>query len=135
MKKIQLKNFKIIKNRYGDIIKFLSFKRKTGEVYFSEVLKNKKKGWNLHKKYTCLLIVLVGRVRFSICKNNNKDDKITQLTLSRDSKKILVIPPNTWFSFQSLSKSKSLIANFINGKHKKKETLKKPIQIYKHPLI
>ena len=65
MKKIaKLINFeknKIIKNPKGNIIKYLSKKDKIykgfGEVYFSEIKKNKIKGWNLHKKYTCIITV------------------------------------------------------------------------------
>ena len=61
MKIIGLKNIKrkIIKNKKGDILKFLSkkdnFFKKFGEIYFTEILKSKVKGWNYHKKNNCLL--------------------------------------------------------------------------------
>ena len=45
---------KIIKNSKGDIIKYINKKdrifKKFGEAYFSEIKKNKIKGWNLHNK-------------------------------------------------------------------------------------
>ena len=51
---------KIIKNSKGDILKFVSTKnvffKRFGEIYFSEIKKNKTKGWNFHKKNTCLII-------------------------------------------------------------------------------
>ena len=60
---------KIIKVKKGDILKYLSKKDKFfsgfGEVYFSEIKKNKTKGWNLHKKNTCILSVPFGSVVFN----------------------------------------------------------------------
>ena len=60
---------KIIKNKKGDIFKFLSkkdiFYKKFGEIYFSEIIRNKTKGWNFHKKNTCLLAVPYGKVIFN----------------------------------------------------------------------
>ena len=60
VKSIKFSKGKRIKNYKGDIIKFISKKnilfKKFGEIYFSEIKKNKIKGWNFHKKYTCLLI-------------------------------------------------------------------------------
>ena len=68
MKIIGIKKIKkkIIKNIKGDILKFFSkqdsFFKKFGEIYFSEIRKNKVKGWNYHKKNTCLLTVPFGKV-------------------------------------------------------------------------
>ena len=71
MKIIGLKLFKnkIIKSKKGDIIRFVSkknsFYRKFGEVYFSEIKKNKIKGWNFHKRNICLISVPYGKVKFN----------------------------------------------------------------------
>ena len=70
MKIIGLKNIKrkVIGNNKGDILKFLSrqdsFFKKFGEIYFTEIFKNKVKGWNYHKKNNCLLSVPYGKVQF-----------------------------------------------------------------------
>ena len=52
----------------GDILKFLSkkdsFFKKFGETYFTEIKKNKTKGWNYHKKNNCIIAVPYGKVRF-----------------------------------------------------------------------
>ena len=50
---------KRIKNQKGDIIKIVNSRKKYfrgfGELYFSKVKRNKIKGWNYHKRNTCLL--------------------------------------------------------------------------------
>ena len=122
---IKIKKNKIILNRKGNIIKFIDKKtngfRGFGEIYFSEIKKNKIKGWNLHKKFTCILTVPIGNVEFIILSNKN-----SFLRRRIDSKKKIIIPPNNWFCFKSIAK-KSIIVNVINGPHSKKETEKKSI--------
>ena len=75
-KKLIIHNLKVIKNSKGDIKKYLDLKIlkkfKISEVYFSEIKKNKIKGWNLHKKATCLLSVAFGSVKFQIMDRNFK---------------------------------------------------------------
>lgn len=116
-----LKN-RIIKNKKGSIIKYISNKEKNffgfGEVYFSEIKYKKTKGWNYHKKYTCIITVPLGLVEFSIF---NSKKRLIKKKISK--KEILIIPPKNWFSFKSLKKN-SLVANFINGIHLDKETKK-----------
>ena len=52
---------KIINNKKGDILKFISkkdsFFKKFGETYFTEIKKNKTKGWNYHKKNNFLVLI------------------------------------------------------------------------------
>ena len=66
IKVIKLKKFY---NPIGDTMKYLSkkssFFKGFGEVYFSEIKKDKIKGWNYHKKYWCLLSVPFGKVKFN----------------------------------------------------------------------
>ncbi len=116
-----LKN-KIIKNKKGAIIKYIdkrnNFFKSFGEIYFSEIKANKTKGWNLHKKYTCIVAVPLGIVEFMIV---NKKNRLSKKKIT--NKEILIIPPGNWFAFKSLSK-KSLVANLINGIHKDSETKK-----------
>ena len=135
MKIIALKSFKnkIVKNRKGDIIKYLSRKdiyfKKFGEIYFTEIIKNKTKGWNYHKKNTCLISVPYGKVKFCFIDGRKKSksfNKKVDILLSKKNHKIISIPPGVWFSFRSLS-SLSLVANCLNNPHSDKETLKSQI--------
>ena len=68
-KLIKLKDYKIIKNKKGNIIKFLNKKNKLfqgfGEIYFSELKSKQTKGWNYHKNI-CTIIVPIGEVYFQI---------------------------------------------------------------------
>jgi dTDP-4-dehydrorhamnose 3,5-epimerase-like enzyme len=128
IKKIKLINLKSIKNPKGDILKYLSkdskYYKKFGEIYFSEIKKNKKKGWNLHKSNSCFIAVPYGKVEFFIQKDNKKI--IKKVILSKKNYKLLIIPKGYWFSFKSLSNI-SIIANSLEQIHQDKETRKKPI--------
>ena len=121
IKTYKIKKFKSIK---GEIIKYVSKKDKYfknfGEVYFNIIKKNQTKGWNLHKKNTCLVMCLVGKVRFHLIDLKNKEFKIV---LSSTGKKILKIPPKVWFSFKSLNVD-SMIVNLINDTHSDNEVQK-----------
>jgi len=120
----------IVRNKKGDILKYLtkdeSFFKKFGEIYFSEVLKNKIKGWNFHKKNKCLLIVPYGKVRFHFIDgrfNSSSFFKEKMVIVSKTNYKLILVPPGVWFSFKSLSKL-SLVANCLEKPHKEGETLK-----------
>ena len=121
IKTYRIKKFKNIK---GEIIKYVSKKDKYfknfGEVYFNIIKKNQTKGWNLHKKNTCLVMCLVGKVRFHLIDLKNKEFKIV---LSSTGNKILKIPPKVWFSFKSLNVD-SMIVNLINDIHSDNEVQK-----------
>jgi len=116
---------KIIKNKKGSIIKFLKkndkFFKSFGEVYFSEIKKNKTKGWNYHKKFTCIISVPSGKVEFKIVDHNQK---LTKKIITK--KETLIIPPKNWFSFKSLANDSTLI-NFLSGIHSDSETKKSKI--------
>ena len=135
MKIIGLKKIKtkIVKNKKGDILKFLSRKdfyyKGFGEVYFSEIKKNKIKGWNYHKKNISLLIVPSGKVEFFFVDGRIKSKTYhakEKITLSKKNYKIILVPPRIWFCFRSLKKL-SIVANCINNPHSDKETLKASI--------
>lgn len=127
-KKIKIYDLKIIKNSKGDIKKYLDKKIltnfKVSEVYFSEIKNKEIKGWNLHKKATCLITVVSGKVKFKI---RNREFKLIKLiTMDKKNYKCIQIPPGTWFSFESMSEN-SIIVNTLNLKHQKNETKKIPI--------
>jgi dTDP-4-dehydrorhamnose 3,5-epimerase-like enzyme len=127
-KKIKILTLKSIKNPKGDILKYLSkdskYYKKFGEIYFSEIKKNKKKGWNLHKSNSCFIAVPYGKVEFFIQKDKKKI--IKKVILSKKNYKLLIIPKGYWFSFKSLCNI-SIIANSLEQIHQDKETRKKPI--------
>ena len=124
-KLIKISKKKIIKNYKGNIIKFINNKnnlfKKFDEVYFSEIKPNMIKGWNYHKKNTCLISVIIGKVKFFIFDPSKK--KLLKIILSEKNNKIIQIPSKLWFSFKSFS-SKSILINIIDNVHSSKESLK-----------
>mgnify|MGYP001172325055 FL=1 len=124
---------KILKNFKGNILKYINkndkFIKKFGEVYFSYIKKGKQKGWNLHKKNNCFLICVDGTVHIHLIdgrkrkKSFNSEKKIK---LSKNQPKILKIPPGIWFSFKSI-KSNSILSNFMETTHQKKESIKSSV--------
>ena len=129
LKKIKKIPLKVIKNNAGDIIKYLGNKNKYfhkfGEVYFSKIKKGYVKGWNLHKKTSCLITVPYGTVNFVF-----KDYKMVytkKISISDISPSLLVIPPNIWFKF-STKKKFAIIVNLIDRLHSDDEKKKIPIR-------
>ena len=129
IKKIKVFKLKKIKNNLGNITKFINkndkFFKKFGEVYFSDIKKDKEKGWNLHKKSTCLITCFKGKVLFTL--SDYKLKKKIKLTLNSKIPKILIIPPYIWFKFKSIGGSSTII-NLIDNEHDKNETEKKLIK-------
>jgi|TARA_B100001059_G_C17834371_1_gene586897 dTDP-4-dehydrorhamnose 3,5-epimerase len=130
LNKIKTYKLKVIKNKKGDILKYLSVKNnyfiKFGECYFNEIKKNQTKGWNYHKYNQCLLSVPFGKVEFTFTLEPGKKTK--KIIIGKKNHSIIVMPPKIWFKFRSLEKL-SLVANTLNFPHKDKEGLKIPIKI------
>ena len=126
IKNIKVINASIINNNKGDILKFVNkndkFFKGFGEIYFSEIKKNKIKGWNYHKKNNCLFSVPFGKVILYFKKKN----KTKKVTIGKDKYQLILLPPKIWFSFTSLTKL-SIVANIIKTPHDNKETLRRPI--------
>ena len=129
LNKIKTIKLKISTNPKGDVLKYLTRKnkyfKKFGEVYFTEIKKNKIKGWNFHKKCWCLLAVPYGKVKFTFSKNINTKKKT--IIIGRKNYSIIDVPPRIWFNFTSI-KNISLVVNTLNEVHNKNETLKIPIK-------
>jgi len=129
LSKIKIIKLKISTNPKGDVLKYLTRKnkdfKKFGEVYFTEIKKNKVKGWNFHKKCWCLLAVPYGKVKFTFAENINSKKKT--IIIGKKNYSLIVVPPRIWFNFMSIKKI-SLVVNTLNQIHNKNETLKIPIK-------
>ena len=129
LSKIKTIKLKISTNPKGDVLKYLTRKnkyfKKFGEVYFTEIKKNKVKGWNFHKQCWCLLTVPYGKVKFTFAENINSKKKT--IIIGKKNYSLIVVPPRIWFNFMSIKKI-SLVVNTLNHVHNKNETLKIPIE-------
>mgnify|MGYP001273608611 CR=1 FL=1 len=128
LNKVKVFNLEIKKNPKGDLLKFLNKKDKHykgfGEIYFSDIKKPHVKGWNLHKNFFCQITVCFGSVKITIKSKIGNKRKIVNLSTKKP--KMIIIPPNLWFSIRSKT-NYSRIVNVLNGVHNQKETLKKLI--------
>ena len=119
-KKVVIFNVKRIANKKGSLQKFVDNKSNSfkgfGEIYFTEIKKNKIKGWKKHKKNYSLLKTILGKVKFTFFYKDN----FYSLTIKQTDNKLIQIPPNLWFSFEGISK-KNLLCNFMNKVHSDKE--------------
>ena len=130
IKEVKIHNKKIIENRKGKILKYISkrdkFIKKFGEVYFSYLIKNKTKGWNTHKINKCFLMCVYGEVLVHIIdqrKSNGSFGKELKVKLNSKNGKILEIPPKVFFSLLT-KKKESIVCNFLERPHDKREALK-----------
>lgn len=128
LSKVKVFNLERKKNSKGDIFKILNNKDKHfkgfGEIYFSDIKIPHIKGWNLHKKFYCQITICFGSVKINI--KPLIGNKKKTINLSEKKPKLIIIPPNFWFSIQSKT-NHSRIVNVLNGVHNQKEILKKLI--------
>tara|TARA_A100001037_G_C14869497_1_gene508886 strand:+ start:324 stop:728 length:405 start_codon:yes stop_codon:yes gene_type:complete len=133
MNQIKLLKNKIISNELGSIYKFIStnslYYKGFKESYFTSVKYRKIKGWNYHKKITCNIIVIKGKIEFSFKDEYFNDIYLEnkKLILSDNLNYRLVIPPKIWFSFKGKKKGENIILNLTNKIYDKTELLKKKI--------
>tara|TARA_X000000950_G_scaffold286061_1_gene393816 strand:+ start:13 stop:369 length:357 start_codon:yes stop_codon:yes gene_type:complete len=114
---IKKKRIKTISSVKGNIIKFFNFKqkylKKYGEIYFSEVKKNKFKGWKYHNKRNQVMSICSGVVEFSFKKKINGNIKKIKMSYPNNLY-VIFIPSKTYYSFKCLSKKNGLIVNLID---------------------
>lgn len=119
-----------IDHKDGNILRFLRNDDPTysgfGEVYFSEILPGRIKGWKLHRRMMMNLTCVYGSVRFRTYANT-PNAPAQDFLLSPNQHSILCIEPNTWFAFGSVSPEKSIICNFSSIIHSEDEVVRKPI--------
>ena len=67
-KNYKIKKIPIIKNSKGNLFKLVSknhnFYNEFGEIYLSEVIRGKFKGWKYHEYRNQIITVVSGKVRF-----------------------------------------------------------------------
>ena len=110
----------------GDVLKVLKKSelifRDFGEAYFSIIKSGSIKGWKLHKRMTCNLVVPIGEVEFIISKDLFSFNKYT---IGVHNYGRLTIPPNYWFAFKGNFHHDSLILNIADIEHNPDEYNKK----------
>ncbi len=131
--KIEVINQEIIKNKKGNLKKFLTkndkFYKGFGECYFSEIKSKYFKGWKKNLTTFQMLTVISGKVQFFLIDDRNKKKIIKIDYILDDNKnfKKLIIPTNVWYGFKGLGKKNSIIFNFLSYEHKETKIIRKEI--------
>ena len=132
---VLLTNLKIISSDQGKVLYGLNKDEDSyngfGEVYFSNVKKNKIKAWKKHKKTYSNLTVICGKVKFLIL---DKDKKLKKFVLHSKSYKSILIPPNMFYGFMGMGEQ-NVICNFINKPHSIDEHINKNINYFKYKWV
>lgn len=128
--KIKVIKGKIIKNKNGDIKKFITKKSSDyngfGECYFSEIKNGKFKGWKKNKTTNQLISVIKGKVKFYLIDDRKKKIKRSHFILDENKNyKKIIIPKNVWYAFKGLDNEKSILFNFLSVEHKNTKIIKK----------
>jgi dTDP-4-dehydrorhamnose 3,5-epimerase len=124
-----VENIKIIHDEKGSVLHMLrsdsALFKNFGEIYFSEVKPNIIKGWKIHHLTTQRFAVPSGSIKLVIFddrENSSTKGLITEISFGRDNYKLVIIPPNLWYSFKGISKVTALIANCIDFPHDPSES-------------
>ena len=133
IKGVKLKSLKIIFHPKGDILHIAKDSEDNlnlfKEIYVSIIKQNEIKGWKLHKKMICNLIVPKGKVKFVMTKDKKN---FFEVILSRNNYKRLTIPPQIWFAFQGLGEEENLIVNLATLEHNSEESINIPLNKIKY---
>ena len=131
MKNIKIKKLEVVFNRKGSILKILDHKKikNIKEVYCSSLKFNKIKAWKQHKKMTCNLVVLFGKIQLVVYSN---DEKFSKFIITGKSNLMISIPPDIWFGMKGLSKIDSVVMNSSSLMHKKNEMINKKQSFLKY---
>ena len=122
MLKIKLFKKDLKKNNKGNVLKFIEISqefKKIAEVYFSEIKKNKIKGWKKNLTSSQFLYVVKGAIQIVVCNDLVRSKKKINIFKIGDKKKYskIIIPKNYWYSFKGLN-NENLIVNALSMKHK-----------------
>ena len=109
---------------------FLGF----GEVYFSEVLGGKVKGWKRHRRMVMNLVVVTGAVRFIL--HDGAAACCDYLMSAEEDQQYgrLTVPPGLWMAFQGIGPGGNLLMNVANCEHDPEEAERCPLEHFAHHL-
>ena len=122
MSEIQLFKKDLKKNSKGNVLKFIEISakfKKIIEVYFSEIKKNKIKGWKKNLTSSQFIYVVKGAIQIVLYNDSGKIKKKLNVFKLGEKKKYskIIIPKNYWYSFKGLGEG-NLIVNALSVKHK-----------------
>jgi dTDP-4-dehydrorhamnose 3,5-epimerase len=105
-----------------------------GEVYFSEVIGGKIKGWKRHRRMTMNLVVVIGTVRFTL--HDGADLRRHYVMSAEDDARYgrLTVPPGLWMAFQGIGSCCNLLMNCASCEHDPEEAETRSLDSFAHHL-
>lgn len=96
-----------------------------GEAYISAIKYQSVKAWKMHNEMTLNLFVIMGKVKFVICDDKDKENIFDTFILSSKENFRLTIPPKLWVGFRGETEGESLILNIADIPHRDDELTRK----------
>ncbi len=90
-----------------------------GELYFTEIRKNKVKGWKRHSEMTLNLLPVVGEIVLYLKRDLADAPELIHFGFS--NYKLVSIEPNVWVAFEGLSEI-NMMANLASIEHDPSES-------------
>ncbi len=119
-----------VKNKKGSIFKIINNNDsnfdKFGELYISEIFKNKIKAWKYHLKNDLNIYVIEGKIKFVFAHKYRNKYIFNEIIIHKKSNKLIHIPKKIWFGFMgmnSLNKILSLSNNIFTENEIKRKNL------------
>jgi len=110
-----------------------------GEAYFSKINEGVVKGWKYHKIAEQNFCVPFGALKIVVFDNrpSSPSNGVLQEILldDKDNYQLLSIPSCLWYSFKSVSKEYSLLANITNIEHSPDESISLPLTTNQIPYV
>ena len=105
-----------------------------GEIYLTQIYKNKVKGWKRHNKFKLNLIAISGKVKFVIFDDRDfskTKGMFLEIILSpKDNYQRLTVVPGLWMAFSGMDEDVSTLINIIPEPHNPKESENKDLTYF-----
>jgi dTDP-4-dehydrorhamnose 3,5-epimerase len=94
--------------------------RQFGEIYFSSAYRGVIKGWHSHREMTLNYACIFGRIKLVLYDEREGSPtcgELTELFLGPDNHSLVIIPPEIWNGYKSLSEPFAIVANCCTHPH------------------
>ena len=90
-----------------------------GEIYYSRISLFSDRGWKIHSRATCNIMVTSGKVRFVV--GDKELSEYVFIDLDENCHKRMTIPPMHWYRFICLEGPHSTILNMLDVRYKEEK--------------
>lgn len=91
-----------------------------GEIYFSTAYKGTIKAWHRHRDMSLNYACIFGRIKLVLYDDRDRSPtrgSLMELFLGPDSHRLVIIPPEVWNGYKSMSEPFAMVANCCTHPH------------------